>query len=260
MKIEEGQNYYRIEQNTKVLIFRFENLYKNTQVQHIVRGKIKAINFTERNFFNRIDIYQIENDKEIYKTNINFTHYNHDEDIKRECINYFVNWLNLNCNFKQMMGDKLPDEKLNIHYEDDKYESLFLNLNNQTLVFIPQQRFFNTERINVFQITDNNQFLYRSNFQIHKIQNKDDFIATCIKYFYIWIKENKNSFNNPKFNQFPWKADIHNAWWEFDRWPEMHVYTPRTLQNPFEQDPDVSPFILWKKSEGYEVDKKYTLV
>lgn len=214
MYIENGDNYYRIQNEDMILIFRFDKVYKNTQVKYKVRNKGTNLKFDERKFYNRIDVYQIENGKEIYKTNFNFTNYRDDSDIEKECKNYFQNWVNLNYDFTLMKHEPLPHEKIKLIYEDNEYECLYLSLENKILAFIPQHPNFNTERINVFQITENNHFIYRSNFEMKNIQNKEDFIANCIKYFYIWIMENKkkNSFDKPKFNSFPWQSEIDNAW------------------------------------------------
>jgi hypothetical protein len=253
MKSETGDKYCRIQNEQATLIFRFDELYINTPVEHQVRGW--DITLSERKFYNRIDVNQIENGHEVYKSNFIWTNCKNKNDFQRECENYFLNWTNLNRDFKAMRFETLPDEKPNFIYEDKEHECFYATLNEQTLVFIPQQAKFDTQRINVFQILQDKVFVYRSNFQMNDIQGKDDFIASCIKYFYIWFKVNQqhNTFLEPIFNPFPWKAEADNPWWEFDKWAEMNVFTPRTLCEEAGIHPLISPFLLWKQTEGFKV-------
>ena len=244
------------------LIFRHDGLSENLNSPYFVRG---IGELKERKYDNRIDVFKLaENGEERQITNFNWDNCRDKNDFVRECQNIFLNWLRLkehtnNFSFKIPYFHSFPTENFEELYLDTEHEVLYLSWSGHTLLFIPNKANFHTSRINVFQIIKENHLIYRSNFEIPNLQGKEDFIATSKKYFRIWCEtnENKNSFDNPIFNDFGWKAKVgENNWWEFDKFAEMHVFTPRSLRDNT-QNPLLYPYLQWQKSKGVQVNLHY---
>lgn len=259
--IEINNNECKITHPNLSLIFRHDSLNENLQIPYYVRGVGELL---ERKYDNRIDVFKVEEGNEIYITNFNWGNCRNKNDFVKECQNIFINWLSMsekndNFAFELPYFSSFPMNKFEELYEDSEHESLYLSWNGHTLLFIPNESNFDTSRVNVFQIIKEKQLVYRSNFEITNLQGKKDFIATCKKYFRIWCEtnQNHNSFDNPIFNDFPWKVGTReNNWWEFDKFAEMHVFTPRTLKDNT-QHPLLYPFLQWQKSKGMQVSLNY---